>query len=120
MAWYTAVLVRGAHVGGVLDDGRVGDMLYLLVEAPDAEAAHRRALELGRESTDTYEDEDGSTVTLSVLGLADLAEIAADTLEDGVELYSQIVPEAPSEMVAKKEELAVFEADDDDAAEEGA
>ena len=34
--WFTAVLVRGAHVDGVLDDERLGDMLYCLIEATDA------------------------------------------------------------------------------------
>ena len=108
-----AVLVRGAHVGGVLDEERVGDMLYLLVEAADAEKAYARALELGREAVDTYEDDDGKTVTQSFLGLADLTEIAAESLEHGVEVYSQLVPSTPSEMVVPKEELTVFEPSDE-------
>ena len=118
MAWYTAVLVRGAHVGGVLDDERMGDMLYLLVEAEGAEEAHARALELGRAASDSYEDDDGKTVTLSVLGLADLAEIGDEAPGHGVEVYSQMVPAAPSEMVVPKEELTVFE--ESDAADETA
>lgn len=112
--WYMAVLVRGAHVQGVLDEERLGDMLYCLIEATDPEGAHERALELGKESSDTYEDEDGATVTLAFLGLADLTEIAADTLAHGVEVYSQLIPRAPSEMVVPKEELTVFESDEDD------
>jgi hypothetical protein len=113
MAWYMAVLVRGAHVGGVLDDERMGDMLYLLVEAEDAEDAHARALELGRAASDSYEDDDGSTVTLSVIGMADLAEIGDESPDHGVEVYSQMVPTAPSEMVVAKEELTVFEQTDE-------
>lgn len=116
--WYMAVLVRGAHVGGVLDDERLGDMLYCLIEATDAEGAHERALALGKESSDTYDDEDGTSVTLSFLGLADLTEIAADTLGHGVEVYSQLIPRAPAEMVVAKEELTVFETDEDDEGED--
>jgi hypothetical protein len=112
--WYTAVLVRGAHVDGVLDDERLGDMLYCLIEATDAEGAHERALALGKESSDTYDDEDGTSVTLSFLGLADLTEIAAETLGHGVEVYSQLIPRAPGEMVVAKEELTVFETDEDE------
>ena len=111
--WYTAVLVRGAHVDGVLDDERLGDMLYCLVEATDAEGAHERALELGKDANDTYEDEDGTSVTLSFLGLADLTEIAAETLGHGVEVYSQLIPKKPAEMVVAREELTVFETDED-------
>jgi Domain of unknown function (DUF4288) len=112
--WYMAVLVRGAHVNGVLDDERLGDMLYCLVEATDAEGAHERALALGKDASDTYEDEDGASVTLAFLGLADLTEIAADTLAHGVEVYSQLIPRAPAEMVVEKEELTVFETDEDE------
>ena len=53
-------------------------------------------------------------MTLAFLGLADLTEIAADTLAHGVELYSQLVPKNPAEMVVAKEELTVFETDEDD------
>jgi len=109
-----AVLVRGAHVKGVLDDERLGDMLYCLVEATDAEGAHEQALALGKDASDTYEDEDGTSVTLGFLGLADLTEIAADTLAHGVEVYSQLIPRSPGEMVVAKEELSVFEADEDE------
>ena len=116
--WYMAVLVRGAHVNGVLDDERLGDMLYCLVEATDAEGAHERALDLGKEATDTYEDEDGTSVTLSFLGLADLTEIAAETLGHGVEVYSQLIPKKPAEMVVAKEELTVFETDEDEEGDE--
>lgn len=112
--WFMAVLVRGAHVDGVLDDERLGDMLYCLIEATDAEGAHERALALGKESSDTYDDEDGTSVTLSFLGLADLTEIAAETLGHGVEVYSQLIPRAPAEMVVAKEELTVFEIDEDE------
>ena len=110
-----AVLVRGAHVDGALDDERLGDMLYCLVEADDAEGAHEQALALGKEASDTYEDEDGATVTLGFLGLADLTEIAADALGHGTEVYSQLIPKKALEMVVAKEELTVYETDEDDA-----
>ena len=109
-----AVLVRGAHVNGVLDDERLGDMLYCLVEATDAEGAHERALALGKDASDTYEDEDGTSVTLAFLGLADLTEIAADTLAHGVEVYSQLIPSRPRRWSSTKEELTVFETDEDE------
>ena len=112
-----AVLVRGAHVNGVLDDDRLGDMLYRLVEAEDAEGAYARALELGKDASDTFEDDDGTTVTLAFLGLADLAEIDADELGHGVEVYSQILPKDPVEMVVTKEELTAFETGDDESGE---
>jgi hypothetical protein len=114
MSWYMAVLVRGAHVNGALDDDRLGDLLYRLVEATDAEGAYERALELGEKAREIYDDEDGTTVTLGFLGLADLTEIGVGELGHGTEVYSQLLPRNPLEMVVEKEELTVFEADEED------
>ena len=119
MTWYMAVLVRGAHVDGVLQDDRLGDMLYRLVEASDAEGAYQRALELGRAAVDEYDDEDGTRVTLSFLGLADLNEIGPGPLGHGTEVYSQLLHEKPSEMVVtNKEELTLFEPEDEAAVDD--
>ena len=113
MSWFMAVIVRGAHVDGKLDDERLGDMIYRLVEATDAEGAYERAIELGHEASDVYEDEDGASVTLSYLGLADLTEIGDGELVHGREVYSQLVPKHPAEMVVSKEELTVFEPEEE-------
>jgi hypothetical protein len=108
MAWFTAVLVRGAHVDGALDDERLGDMLYRLIEAPDAESAYAQAYQLGAAAQDDYTDEDGAAVTLRFLGLADLIELPGPP-GAGAEVYSQLIPRQPSEMLVEKEELTVFE-----------
>ena len=115
MSWFMAVIVRGAHVDGILDDERIGDLLYRLVEATDAEQAYARALELGRATVDEYDDEDGTRVTLASLGLADLTEIGPGPLAHGTEVYSQLLHNKPSEMVVgEKEELTVFEPEDEE------
>lgn len=117
-----AVLVRGSRVDGQWDEDRMGDMLYRLVSASDAEGAYARALELGRSTSDTYTDDDGKVVSLEFLGLADLTEIGALELQDGAEVYSQLIQKNPSEMVAQKEELTLFESalevGDDDSGED--
>ncbi len=110
MSWFMAVIVRGAHVGGRLEDERLGDLLYRLIEAADADAAYERAVELGRAESDDYDDEDGTSVTLAYLGLADLTEIGPVAPGHGTIVYSQLLPHRPSEMVVTaKEELTVFE-----------
>ena len=115
MSWFMAVIVRGAHVDGTLDDERLGDLLYRLVEATDADGAYERAVELGRDAADEYDDEDGTKVTLAFLGMADLTEIGPGPLEHGTEVYSQLLHNKPSEMVVgEKEELTVFEPEDEE------
>lgn len=118
--WYMAVLVRGAHVDGILDEERLGDKLYCLIEAADAEGAYEQAVALGEDASDTYEDEDGVLVTVAFIGLADLTEIAAETLGHGVEVYSQLIPKNPAEMVVAREELTVFETGDGEELEDDA
>jgi hypothetical protein len=126
MSWFMAVIVRGAHIDGRLVDDRLGDLLYRLIEATDADAAYERAVELGRAESDEYDDEDGTSVTLAYLGLADLTEIGPGAPGHGTIVYSQLLPHRPSEMVVTaKEELTVFEPadqleseeDEDDAGE---
>jgi hypothetical protein len=109
MSWYLAVLVRGSHVKGALDEGRPGDLLYRLVEADDPDEAYASALELGKDSLEEYEDDDGAAVRLSFLGLSDLIEIPDDALGHGTEVYSQILPDSPGGMVVTRNELTVFE-----------
>jgi hypothetical protein len=118
MSWYMAILVRGAHVAGVLDDERLGDMLYILIHAADPEEAYAHAVEIGKEASDTYEDEDGTSVELSVLGLADLTEIGAEEIGHGTEVYSQLIPKKPLDMIVAKEELTVFETGEDEGDED--
>jgi len=120
--WFMAVMVRGSFVDGELDEDRMGDKLYRLVSGADAEAAYARALELGEAADETYTDDDGTEVSLQFLGLADLNEIGPLELRDGAEVYSQLIPKRPSDVVARKEELTVFEPDldeSDDKSEEG-
>ena len=114
MPWYTAVLVRGAHVDGVLDEDRLGDMLYKLIQAPDAESAYARACALGTTAKDGYKDRDGAAVTFEFIGLADLMELPGPPGPDA-EVYSQLIAKRPSRMLVKKSELTVFEQDVDDA-----
>jgi hypothetical protein len=112
-----AVLARASHVDGAYDKARIGDLVYRLVEANDAEAAYRRALALGEESTETYTDDDGVEVVLKFLGLADLAEIPAERLGDGVEVYSALDYSAPSR-VRDRDSLSVFESAESPSEEE--
>ena len=107
MSWFLAVIVRGSFTEHGYDSQLMGDLLYTLVEAPDAEAAHARAVELGESSRDTYQDDEGVNVTLQYLGLADLTEITARPAH-GVEVYSEAIATKPMDRVMEKEALTAF------------
>jgi hypothetical protein len=106
--WFMAVIVRGSYTEHGYDRERMGDLLYKLVEAPDAEAAYAKAVAIGEESVDTYTDEEGREISLEYLGLADLMEIAAGKPDDGSEVYSEAINTKPLERVLRKEALTVF------------
>ena len=117
--WFMALLARGSHdADGDADDDHMGDLLYRLVEAADAEEAYRKAVELGAGLSDPYTDDDGTTWTLRFLGLADLTAIAEEKLEHGVEVYSELIARRPSDRVVPKGQLTVFEPDEPPESEE--
>lgn len=108
MSWFLAVIVRGSFTEHGYDSQRMGDLLFKLIEAPDAEAAHALAVELGEGARDTYPDEEGADVTLQYLGLADLMEIPGGPPAHGVEVYSEAIDNKPKNRVMEKEALTVF------------
>ena len=107
MSWYLAVVVRGSFTEHGYDSQLMGDLLYKLVEAPDAETAHARAVELGAAARDTYQNEEGADVTLQYLGLTDLMEIIVQPAH-GVEVYSEAIATRPMDRVLEKEALTAF------------
>ena len=107
MSWFLAVIVRGSFTEHGYDSQLMGDLLYKLVEAPNAEAAHARSVELGEAARDTYQDEEGADVSLQYLGLADLMEITAHPAH-GVEVYSEAIATKPMDRVMEKEALTAF------------
>jgi uncharacterized protein DUF4288 len=108
MSWFMAVIVRGSFTEHGYDSQRMGDLLFKLVEAPDAETAHARAVALGEAARDTYQDEEGADVTLQYLGLADLMEITAGQPAHGVEVYSEAIDTKPMDRVVDKGALTAF------------
>ncbi len=108
MSWFLAILVRGSHVEGELDVDRVGDKLFRLIEASDANEAYDKAMVLGPTLRDEYTDTDGIAATLEFVGLADLCAIADAEIRDGTEVYSQLFSGKPLDQVVVREQLNVF------------
>jgi Domain of unknown function (DUF4288) len=112
VSWYLALLVRGSSIDGVPDSDAMGDILYRVIEATDAEGAYTRALEQGNTCGETLTDLEGRTVTMTFIGLADIVAIGSPVLENGVEVYSQLIEKEPGERVVLKEQLTVFAPDE--------
>jgi len=106
--WYVAVLVVRARVGDGRQDEPWTDHQIRLIRAVGAEAAYTRALALGAEAEHSYANGAGATVRWEFRGLADLDEIDAATLTDGLEIYSWRQRGEADELIPPKEKLAVF------------
>lgn len=111
LKWFLAVLVVGSQVERQPTFESLVDLQYRLIRAPDADAAHRRALELGVSAHQSYTNAEGEAVTWSFLGLHDLCELADRDLGDGAEVYSRIMHDNPTTFIVPKEKLTVFWAD---------
>lgn len=111
MSWYVAVVVRGSFIDDSLHEERLADKLFKLIEAPDAEAAYQKALSLIDASAwdETLTDDDGTAAELRAMGLADLREVDAAQLADGVEVYAEATSEPSKKVVTEKGQLTVFE-----------
>ena len=107
-AWYAAVLVIRSHVGGNTNAAPLLDHQVRLLRATDAEAAYERALVLGAAEAHSYLNAEGETVTWEFAGLHDLAELLADDLDDGVEVYSWRTAGRIEDAILPKDRLAVF------------
>ena len=108
LRWYVAVLVVRARVGGEWQDEYLVDHQVRLLHAADPEAAYDRALALGAGEEHSYRNGDGALVCWEFCGLADLDEVQASELGDGVEVYSWRSKGKPEEAILPKEKLAVF------------
>jgi hypothetical protein len=107
--WYLANIVEEITVE---DDSRnVVHTNLILIRADSPEEAYKKAMELGAEGEQSYENIDGKRFTHRFRGLREL-QVIHDELEHGAELsYREdiAVDEATiQKWVATKEELGVF------------
>jgi hypothetical protein len=111
LSWFVAVVVRGSFIDDSLHEERLADQLFKLIEAPDAEAAYQRVQALIESSAwdETLTDDDGTAAELRAMGLADLREIDAPALADGVEVYAEAISEPSQRVATEKGQLTVFE-----------
>src|SRR5579859_3655930 len=81
--WYVAQIVEYVRVTG--DRRSVVHVNYLLVEAPNAEEAHRKASAIGKASEARYENPSGDLVSIQFLGVRELSRVP-ESISDGTEL----------------------------------
>ncbi|GCE27142.1 hypothetical protein KDA_26260 [Dictyobacter alpinus] len=113
--WYLAELVEEIKVEG--DNENIVHNNLILIRADSPEEAYTKALAKGQELNDAYENTDGKKIIVTFRGISDLNAIL-DELEDGAEIaYEELTDlseEEIADMLPAKEELGVFQPDEDD------
>jgi hypothetical protein len=104
--WYIAVLVLECEING--EARPKPDLQFRLVEAPDHEVAHGRALELGSQAKHSYRNSDSEEVTWSFRGLADLTEVLDGVPRRGTEVYSTRSRRTVADLVKPREKLTAY------------
>jgi hypothetical protein len=105
--WYVAVLVLQSRVVlGTMNRSSITKVR--LLQAPNADAAFARAMQLGEKHELTYSNEAGETVSWDFLGLADLEELGRSRPNDGDEVFSWLTRGPGREFVHKRDDLTVF------------
>lgn len=89
--WFSVVLEFEAqvHDAPTGDDG-LCEASVRLINASDIEDAHKRAMDLGRESEHHYFNELGERVTWQFRGVVEVQEVGSETIVDGIEVFSRL------------------------------
>lgn len=106
MAWFAAVLIIECSVEGA--EELIFDKQIKLVQAGSAEEAHERAIDLGTEEEQSYQNSSGQVVSWRFVGLNDLVELLFDEPHDGAEIYSSLGSGSAVGLAVPKEQLTAF------------
>jgi hypothetical protein len=107
--WYVATLIiRSRKESEDKPLLWVGEEQICLIQAPDADAAYEKAVELGREGEVSYENMLGDIVHWEFVGLEDL-EWLDEPIQDGTEIRSRFFQHRdPSSLVTEKADLSAY------------
>ncbi len=108
MKWYVAEIIVQCRIQGKSEDPSEYDRQIKVLRAADHESAYQRALALGQAENHSYENLEGGTVHWEFVGLANLAELLDNEIEDGTEIYSWLQRGDPKAEVRSKQDLHVF------------
>lgn len=107
--WYLADIVKEFRVEG--EDHSLVHINLLLIRANSPEEAYERALEVGKQGENVYQNVDGKNVVVTFRGLRGLY-VVHDELEHGSELIYEEIEDIDEEQIQKlvrpKAELGVF------------
>ena len=108
MSWFVAKIVSECLVDDETSSPLFDEQIFVL-EADDSENAYQKALEIGRGTDTSYENNDGNLVTWKFRGLSHLDEILSDSIVSGTEITNVLHKnKIPNDFIPKKEELTIF------------
>lgn len=108
MPWYVAELIVGCQVGIGPKGKALIDRQIKVLRASCPEAAHKRALEVGKQENHSYKNSSGEKVSWRFAGLSNLKALQVDEILDGTEIHSCLERGKPKMEIRRKRDLTVF------------
>lgn len=102
------MLVVVSEIDAEPDTTPLVDLQCRLIQARDDEDAYAAALELGRSEEHSYANARGDIVTWRFVGLHDLRELDCADVTHGVEVFNEMVRDAPGRFLTPKAQLTCF------------
>lgn len=107
--WYVATLIMRCIVGNNHQGPVTCDEQIRVIHATDDNEAYEKAVRLGAQQQDVYQNSYGEPVSWEFVGLANLEELLADAILDGTEIRGRIFSaDDPAKIVRQRDDLNVF------------
>jgi hypothetical protein len=88
--WYSVKVLNKCVVAGKSpDEPQLWEESIILLKAKDPNAAHDKAISLGKDSQTSFRNKDGARVSWRFLHVLEVQELTDQKIKDGVEVYYQ-------------------------------
>ncbi len=104
--WYVATLIIKSRLTDRVQESWTCDEQVRLLRASSEQIAYEKAIMLGQQEEHSYPAVDGGMVYWEFVGLADLAELDAESIQDGIEIKSRLFSHPdPAALIQTRSEL---------------
>jgi len=91
MIWYAIEALFKCEIAVETPDETLYEKTIFLIQADNTQAAEQRALDTAKQREVAYKNEAKEDVVWRFIKLLDIQEVGAETLHDGVEVFSRLM-----------------------------
>jgi len=103
--WYVAKLLMQSRVAGDTIGPWTCDEQVRVLRSVDDDSAYQKAVRIGHDAEDSYQNTYGQTVTWEFVGVAELDELIDESIQDGTEITSRLFTHPdPASLVLRQDQ----------------